>query len=68
MPFMYFQLNTCEITKGVEGSVRTNLPVNGIGKKDDGWSPEREDVKRTGSKPQRNGQAVQNGKITEQDW
>ncbi|XP_029901494.1 LIM domain only protein 7b isoform X2 [Myripristis murdjan] len=62
------ELNACEITKGLESSVRTNLPVNGIGKKDDGWSPEREDVKRTGSKPQRNGQAVQNDTITEQDW
>ncbi|XP_042349193.1 LIM domain only protein 7b isoform X2 [Plectropomus leopardus] len=62
--------NTFEMTNGGGGPASTQLHVNGLTNKsrEEEQSPDRDELKEAGSKPQSRAQGEQHDKITEQAW
>lgn len=67
---IYLKQKTTDIIIGGESPASTQPHVNGATNKTraDEWSPERDQLKETGSKSQSNAQAVQNEIMTGSDW
>ncbi|XP_071345409.1 LIM domain only protein 7-like isoform X3 [Trachinotus anak] len=61
---------TFQVTSGGESPASTQLHVNALSNKfrEEEQSPDRDELKQAGAKPQSNAQGVQNEKTAERDW